>query len=451
MGCKSIACERICFNSPLFEPSKGVSKTCILSCFLSIDNTKVGIYINETKSFMTIFRSTYPPPSQKSGHFLGKFRTSYLSLLTEKIDTKMKQYLISIALLLALLTTAKAQIKSDGGIEFDKTVHNFGDILLDSGPVSCTFTLTNNGSKPVVIYNVSTTCGCTDVEWTREPIRPGSNGTIKVTYSNDEGAYPFDKSITVYLSDTKKPIILKLRGVSNERPRPLTELYPVQYGPLGMKSNMLKCGNLEQGGSKTEAVMVANLSSSPLNLTFTDLPPQLSFSLSQNPIPAESTAELTYTITADRSIWGKNTYSATPLCNGKSYKTKDGESTIGVWAFTKENFSSMTDEQRQKGPMPRFETSTFDFGKAKTGDEIHATFTFKNEGKSTFCVYKLDTDACCWSHSDIPAAAPGETVTFRVHIDTQTMKAGESLTIVTLTTNSPTRPIVNLFISGALE
>ncbi len=363
----------------------------------------------------------------------------------------MKKHLIIIAMLLAGVLTAQAQVKLDGGIEFDKTVHNFGDILLDSGPVTCTFTLSNNGAKPAVIYNVVTTCGCTDTEWTREPIRPGKKGEIKVTYSNNEGPYPFDKNITVYLSESKKPIILKVRGISNEKPRPLSELYPVRYGDLGLKEATLKCGNLEQGESKTESVMVANLSTAPMTLTFKDADPQLTLKVSQNPIPAGATAELTFTVKADRKIWGKNTYKATPLINGKSYKNNDGDSTIEVSAFTKENFSAMTDEQKQKGPMPRFETSTFNFGKAKIGDEIHATFTFKNEGKTDFCVYKVDADACCYSHSDIPVCAPGKTVSFRVHLDTKDMKKGESLTIVTLTTNSPTRPIVNLFIAGTLE
>lgn len=363
----------------------------------------------------------------------------------------MKRHIIIFALLFAALLQSSAQVKLDGGIEFDKTVHNFGDIMLDSGPVECIFTLSNNGSKPVVIYNVSTTCGCTDVEWTREPIRAGGKGKIKIVYSNDEGPYPFDKNITVYLSESKKPIILKVRGVSNEKPRPLKEMYPVHFGPLGMKDATLKCGNLEQEGSKTEAVMVANISSSPLDLKFTDVSENLNLKLSQNPIPAGGTAELTFTVNADRKVWGKNTYLATPLCNGRTYTGSDGSKTLKIWAFTKENFSSMNDEQRQRGAMPRFETSTFNFGKARIGDEIHATFTFKNEGKSDFCVYKVDTDACCYSHSDIPVAAPGKTVSFRVHIGTKDMKAGESLTIVTLTTNSPTRPIINLFISGILE
>ncbi len=366
----------------------------------------------------------------------------------------MKRYLIYIvaALSAALLggRTMNAQTRLDNGIEIDKTVHNFGDILLGSGPVSCTFTLTNTGEKPVVIYNVSTTCGCTDVTWTREPIRPGSKGEIKVTYSNDEGAYPFDKSLTAYMSDHRKPVILKLRGASIEKARPLTELYPVQYGPLGLKEDVLNCGNLEQGGSKTGAVMIANISDKPLNLTFTDVSPRLTIKPSRNPIPANSTAELIFTVKADRSIWGKTKYSATPLLNGKSHKNNKGKTTIEVGAFTKENFSGMTAEQKGKAAMPRFETSTFNFGKAKVGESIKATFTFRNEGRDDFRVYKIDTDAESFSAGDIPATAAGTTRSFTVTINTKGMKRGESLTIVTLTTNSPSRPIVNLFISGEL-
>ncbi len=365
----------------------------------------------------------------------------------------MKRYLIFTLISLLSLSAgfAEGQEILDNGIEFDKIIHNFGDIMLDSGPVSCTFTVSNKGSKPIVLYNVTTTCGCTDTEWTREPIRPGGKGTIKVTYSNDEGPYPFDKNITVYISDVKKPVILKLRGVSNEKPRPLTELYPIHYGPLGVKESTMKCGNLEQGGRKSDAVMVANLSSSPLKLTFADISDNLEINVSPNPIPAGATAEMSFTIIADRKVWGKNTYYATPLMNGKSYRNNEGESVIGIWAFTKENFNDLTDEQKQKGPMPRFEASTFSYGKARIGDEIHATFTLKNEGKSDFCVYKVDSDACCYSHSDIPVAKSGEEVSFRVHVDTKGMKKGENLTIVTLTTNSPIRPIINLFVSGTLE
>ena len=161
-----------------------------------------------------------------------------------------------------------AQEKLGNGLEIDKVVHNFGDILLSSGPVSCEFKVTNTGDKPAVIYNVISSCGCTDVKWTREPLMPGKSGKISVTYTNDEGAYPFDKSLTAYFSDVKKPVILKIRGVSVTKKQPLTELYPIQYGPLGFKDRVFKCGNLEQGGQKSDAVMIANTSNAPITVTY---------------------------------------------------------------------------------------------------------------------------------------------------------------------------------------
>lgn len=360
-------------------------------------------------------------------------------------------HIIFLVASLLIGQTLLAQEKIGEGLEIDKTVHNFGDILMENGPVSCTFTIKNTGSKPAVIYNVTSSCGCTNVTWTKEPLMPGKSGRVSVTYTNDEGAYPFDKSLTAYISDVKKPVILKIRGVSVAKQKPLAESYPVHYGPLAMKEDEFKCGNLEQGGQKSNAVLVANISDKPINVSFSEVSPHLEVSVSPNPIPAQSTAEMRFTVTASREIWGKNYYYATPVINGKPAKNGNGDSQFSIWAFTKENFSHLSDSEKAKGPRPMFAESTYSFGKVKKGEMVHAEFTLKNEGEKDFCVYKVNADACCWSHSDIPVAAPGKSVTFRVHVDTKDMPAGEALTIVTLTTNSPLRPIVNLFVAGWIE
>lgn len=366
-------------------------------------------------------------------------------MINDRYMRRFGLFFISMIISSLIGTRLSAQEDIGNGLVIDKTVHNFGDIMLDSGPVSCEFTITNKGTRPAVIYNVISSCGCTDVQWTRQPLKPGESGKVSATYSNDEGPYPFDKNITVYLSEVKKPLILKLRGISREKMRPLGELYPVHLGSLGLKDKMIQCGNLEQGRQKSETVMIANLSSKPLKVEFKNVTDNLKMTLSQNPIPAQSTAELTATVTADRKKWGRNQYWVTPVIDGKEYDR------MQVQAFTKENFDDLTDDQKQKGPMPRFESSTFYFGKVKAGTTVDATYTFKNEGKNCFCVYKVDVDACCYSHSDIPAADPGEKVSFRVHLDTKDLPKGECMKIVTLTTNSPIRPLVNLFISGTIE
>lgn len=361
------------------------------------------------------------------------------------------RYMIAVtaAILMSIIGT-DAQVKI-GGLEFDKNVHNFGTILHKSGPVSCSFNLKNVSEKPVVIYNVVTTCGCTDVEWTKEPISPGKSGRIKVTYSNDEGPYPFDKTITVYVSDSKKPILLKIRGISTEEEKPLDELYPISYGPLATDKTIFKCGNADQGEQKSDAVMVANISDRPVKVTFEDVSEHLSISVSPNPIPANSTAEMTFTVSTSKELWGKNIYWATPLCNGASHANHNGCKKIGVWMFTKQNFSHLTDDERDNGPKPVFRESTYSVNKVKKGEMIEAEFSYVNEGKKPFGVYKIDCDAVKWAHSSIPVAQPGERVTFKVKVDTSRLPVGELLTTVVLTTNSPLRPIVNLFIVGWIE
>jgi len=118
--------------------------------------------------------------------------------------------LIAIAAGLAFARPAAAQSPEQ---PFDRIVHDFGDLSLKDGPQSCTFTFTNYTEEPATILVAVSSCGCTEVKWTRETLQPGEKGEVSATYSNDEGTFPFDKTLTVYVSYQKKPIILHLRGV----------------------------------------------------------------------------------------------------------------------------------------------------------------------------------------------------------------------------------------------
>ena len=358
-----------------------------------------------------------------------------------------------------------------GVVRLDKIVHDFGDILVSDGPVSATFTATNIGDKPLVIYSVVSSCGCTDVEWTRQPLKPGEKGTIKATYKNDEGGYPFDKNLTVYFSEPKQPVILRLRGESHKKQLSLSEMYTIRFGNLGFKSVDLKVGNLSQGQSKSGEVLVANLGSKPINVRFDNVSDGLSLKLSQNPLPAGATAKLTYSVKADRSLWGKNYYYATPVVDGRVNKAVvrpasepameaagteavvadpnpelgSGKSKIGFYAITKEDFSSYTREQRDQAPVPVASESTYSFGKVKAGFEI------ANKGKSVFKVYKVDSESSKVKVLPFADVAPGSKGKLEAELDTTSLPKGECLIILTVTTNSPSRPIMNLFLTGWID
>jgi hypothetical protein len=117
----------------------------------------------------------------------------------------MKKLFFLVALL-ALVTVgygqqvtasvAETELKADVAVfETASLNHDFGKIK-QGVPVTHEFKFTNKGKVPMVITNVTASCGCTTPDWTREPIAPGGQGFIKATY-NAASAGGFNKTVTV--------------------------------------------------------------------------------------------------------------------------------------------------------------------------------------------------------------------------------------------------------------
>ena len=332
-------------------------------------------------------------------------------------------------------------------VEFDKTVHDFGDISVEDGPQSCVFTVKNIGKEPIAIYEVVTSCGCTDAQWTREPLQPGKTGTISATYKNEDGPVPFDKTLTVYIAGVSKPVILRLRGMVHEKKKPLSEIYgAVKLGSMGMKSLNYKVSNVLQGESSSDEAKIANLGRQPMKVAFTNVSPNLTVEVVPATVPAGETAALRFSVKSAPNVWGKHVYSATPVINGvKASKP------ITVTALTRGNFASWTPEQRKNAAQCIFDESTVSFGTVKAGAKVDAQFTFTNKGKSPLTFYSLDADS-----DGVTATLPGETGmqkkgSIPVKVDTSLLPKGETVIMLTVTTNCPARPLINLFLVGLVK
>lgn len=73
------------------------------------------------------------------------------------------------------------------------------------------FVLLNMGKECLVIDDVTTSCGCTTVEYPKEPIRPGQKRSLKVKYKSDRPEH-FNKTITIYCNTTNSPLRLEISG-----------------------------------------------------------------------------------------------------------------------------------------------------------------------------------------------------------------------------------------------
>ena len=80
-------------------------------------------------------------------------------------------------------------------------------------PRTCTFTLRNTGDRPLVIHDVTTSCGCLTVDYPDEPARPGEELTLRAHYRADSRGTVL-KSMQVYCNAQGAPLRLRVTGTA---------------------------------------------------------------------------------------------------------------------------------------------------------------------------------------------------------------------------------------------
>ncbi len=130
----------------------------------------------------------------------------------------MKKILASLAFTLAVTAISFAQNATPQStqnpnapvITFEKTTHDYGTVT-KGGDGQCEFKFKNTGIEPLILSNVSSSCGCTVPEWPREPILRGKSASIKVKYDTNRLG-PINKNVTVLSNATVGSIRLQIIG-----------------------------------------------------------------------------------------------------------------------------------------------------------------------------------------------------------------------------------------------
>lgn len=89
-------------------------------------------------------------------------------------------------------------------IKFTKMVHDFGEIE-KGAKVETSFEFVNEGTEPLIIKDVATSCGCTTAKLEKDTIAPGEKGAIPVTFSSDRFSGKITKRVTITSNDAKSP------------------------------------------------------------------------------------------------------------------------------------------------------------------------------------------------------------------------------------------------------
>ena len=95
--------------------------------------------------------------------------------------------------------------------EFVEEVVDFGTIT-QGEVVSTNFKFKNVGKSDLIISSAQGSCGCTVPEWPKEPIKPGEEGKIAVTFNSTGKQGKQNKTITLVANTIPNTKVIALKG-----------------------------------------------------------------------------------------------------------------------------------------------------------------------------------------------------------------------------------------------
>lgn len=97
-------------------------------------------------------------------------------------------------------------------LSFDKMKHDFGNVKSEVENTT-EFVVTNTGKNPLIISDVSASCGCTMPQKPEAPIAPGKSDIIKVAFKSKPGQEnEVKKTVTVTANTPEKIHLLEIRA-----------------------------------------------------------------------------------------------------------------------------------------------------------------------------------------------------------------------------------------------
>ena len=138
----------------------------------------------------------------------------------------MKILLLTILACLAFAAGYAEKPVKGAHLRLENATYNFGDVVRE-------FRFVNDGTAPLVLVRVITSCSCLKASFSKRPVEPADSGVIRIIYEphkSEPGA--FNKVIQVYSNSVDGRDVITVQGNSIEgqpRGKVKTEKVKVKY------------------------------------------------------------------------------------------------------------------------------------------------------------------------------------------------------------------------------
>lgn len=342
----------------------------------------------------------------------------------------MTKKTIFCALLMMSALSASAQRLS---IE-DKTV-DCGNVLYDT-PVTVEFKMRNRGLRKLVIQDIRPACGCTKIEYPKEPIAVGERFTVRAIYDARQLGH-FNKQIGILTNADKKPVYVTLKGVVLSQINNFEGTYPYEMGDLRIDKNNIEYDDVNRGDRPEQVIHVVNNGTKMLTPNIMHLPSYLTAQVIPEHLSPKQRGKIILTLNSanvrDLGLTQTNVYL------GEFYGDKVEESNeISVSTVLLPGFTNMTAAQKQYAPKMTLSAEQLDLGEFGTKSKKKGEITIKNNGRSALKITSMQMFtkgiSVVLTKSEL---GPGETATLKITAYRDDLKSARSKPRILMITNDP--------------
>ncbi len=369
---------------------------------------------------------------------------------------------ISVAFVTMLATcalgfpsVARSQESAAGGkgtqtARFDHEKWNFGDVAEDGGKVEHTFVFTNVSSKPVVVLDVVSGCGCTTPSYSRKPVMRGEKGEIVVSFDPMNRPGHFSKGISVQISGSTEPVTLLVEGVVTPRVKSTEELYPFDMGDgVRFDSNFRAFAYVGRGERVEESIGWINTSGRDVRLSFEELERSgmLRIEAPRMLKAGEKGAiVIAYEVPSDSDRYGTLSDVLGVDIDGRRARTM-----LSVHAIAVDRHDTAADDM--SSPKGELSKKFIKFGDVKHGRTVaDASVELANIGDNELVIRAVEWQSkalkCSMKAGD-RVAAGGKTVV-KFTLDTSEVDYGVWVDRVRIITDDPSRPMQTLRVTAVV-
>lgn len=295
-------------------------------------------------------------------------------------------------ILISVFGIIAASLSAQPAMKLSSNEHNFGTFKEEAGSQSFDFIVTNTGNAPLVIQNIVTSCGCTQPEWTRQPIAAGGTGKITAKYDPVNRPGQFNKTLSVYTNSKPPVVVLVIKGEVVPRQKTIEELFIFPVGSVRFESNHMAFTNVKKTEKKIRVMQIINPSSEPVKIEFEQVPAHLT--LKANPATLKpgqkGIIEGTYDATKNQG-WGNVSDMIRVKLNG----VLEQKVFYYISANLVEDFSSLTKEDLANAPVFKVASTTVDLGKMQSSTTKEVEFKYTNTGKSDLVIRHVRSTCGC--------------------------------------------------------